>query len=162
MIQESRGVIPRTAYVSGGVSVTVCQGCGAELLVGEWPFCPHGRTGNYTAAHDEIPGGIVVENYGPHPIRFYSHSERRAYMRKHGLQERETFAPIPGTDKDPAGIPNPAGYIDEYTMRGKIELLLRAQGASGKQIQADMDHSRVVTGTVPDGAQLSDVLELVK
>lgn len=74
---------------------------------------------------DEIPGGIVVENYGRHPMRFDSHSERRAYLKKAGLQERERFAPLPGTDKDPQGVQNPAGYVDAYTMANAKELICR-------------------------------------
>src|SRR5262245_3070567 len=57
-----------------------------------------------TPFRDEIPGGIELENYGAKPMTFYSHSERRAYMEKAGLREKEKFAPFPGTDKDPAGI----------------------------------------------------------
>lgn len=88
-----------------------CSKCGAPVTTGEFPFCPHGRLSGAIIS-DEIPGGVTVENYGPHPITFYSHSERRAYMRQHGLAERETFAPLPGTDRDPQGIPNPNGYRD--------------------------------------------------
>lgn len=76
-------------------------------------------------ARDEIPGGIICENYGPHPIRFDSHSERRRYMAAHGLREKEKFSPAPGTDKDPQGIPNPAGYVDAYTLKNAAELICR-------------------------------------
>src|SRR5438876_8155268 len=92
-----------------------CDTCGQILSVGQWPMCPH-EYGSHSPFRDEIPGGIVVENYGPKPIRFDSHSERRAYMKAHGLSEKEHWAPFPGTDKDPMGIPNPAGYMDPYTL----------------------------------------------
>ena len=88
-----------------------CERCGASLEIGSWPFCPHGRSSLVTVP-DDIPGGVTVENYGPEPITFYSHAERRRYMRRHGLRETERFAPLPGTDRDPQGIPNPAGYRD--------------------------------------------------
>lgn len=74
---------------------------------------------------DGIPGGIVCENYGPNPIRFDSHSERREYMRTHALREKEKFSPLPGTDKDPQGIPNPAGYLDPYTLASGATLIAR-------------------------------------
>lgn len=74
---------------------------------------------------DEIPGGIICENYGPHPIRFDSHSERRRYMAAHGLREKEKFSPMPGTDKDPQGIPNPKGYVDPYTLAAAADLICR-------------------------------------
>lgn len=108
--------------------MTICEKCGRELVIGDFPFCPHplGRTSIY---RDEIPGGIVLENYGPQPVRFDSHSERRRYMKEHGLQEREKFSPLPGTDKDPAGIPNPRGYMDAQTLENAKTLLLRAQKA---------------------------------
>lgn len=106
---------------------TVCGKCGEVILSGRWPFCPHPPTGNQATGinRDEIPGGITLENYGPNPVTFYSHSERRAYMVAHGLQEREKFAPMPGTDIDPAGIPNPAGYMDPQTLENARVLLSR-------------------------------------
>lgn len=122
--------------------ITICDRCGQPLNVGEYPFCPHGHGGS-NIARDEIPGGIVVENYGPKPIRFDSHSDRRAYMKANGLQEREKFAPLPGTDKDPQGIPNPRGYVDQQTMENAKTLILRAQGALK---EPEIDTSRVIQG----------------
>jgi hypothetical protein len=104
-----------------------CDRCGKALDIGEHPFCPHGF-GNGVPFRDEIPGGITCENYGKDPITFYSHSERRAWMKAHGLNEKEHWAPFPGTDKDPMGIPNPAGYMDEVTRENARILLLRAAG----------------------------------
>lgn len=102
------------------------------LLVGTALLCRRckedleGRNNPSSATfRDEIPGGQTFENYGPHPITFYSHSERRAYMAAHGLREREKFAPMPGTDKDPQGIPNPKGYMDPKTLENAAILLSR-------------------------------------
>lgn len=103
-----------------------CDRCGVVLKVGDHPFCPH-QSATTAIFRDEIPGGVTVENYGPQPMTFYSHSERREYMRTHGLQEREKFSPKPGTDIDPAGIPNPKGYVDDYTRRAGEALILRQQ-----------------------------------
>lgn len=103
----------------------LCDACGQKLQIGDWPTCPHGQKGGYTNFKDDIPGGITVENYGPKPMTFYSHSERRRYMQEHGLQEREKFSPLPGTDKDPQGIPNPAGYMDPQTLENARILISR-------------------------------------
>lgn len=109
---------------------TVCGRCHRIITTGMWPFCPHPqRDGPPMLSRDEIPGGITLENYGPQPITFYSHSERRTYMRAHGLQEKEKFCPMPGTDIDPQGIPNPKGYVDKQTLENGKALLLRAQKA---------------------------------
>ena len=98
---------------------TQCPKCSHEIELGEHPFCPHGR-GIGTAVPDSIVGGMWLENYGPNPIKVYSHSERRKIMntvqydkttgQPYILTERETFAPLPGTDRDAQGIPNPNGY----------------------------------------------------
>lgn len=105
---------------------TVCGKCGHIFMGGEWPFCPHPqREGSPMIERDEIPGGITLENYGPHPVTVYSHSERRRLMVAQGLQEKETFCPLPGTDKDPQGIPNPKGYVDKQTLANATELICR-------------------------------------
>lgn len=75
---------------------------------------------------DEIPGGMVVENYGPKAIVFYTKSAMAEYRKRHGLIVKESFCPFPGTDSDPAGVMNPEGYVDAYTMNARKELLLRA------------------------------------
>lgn len=108
-----------------------CDTCGALLEVGQFPFCPHGQGAN-NIERDEIPGGIVLENYGKHPIRFDSHSERRRYMANHDLHEKEKFSPFPGTDRDPMGIPNPKGYVDPVTLENGRILIDRQQGAKTK------------------------------
>lgn len=105
---------------------TICGKCGVMITSGMWPFCPHPLSAEAAAIQrDDIPGGLVCENYGPNPITFYSHSERRAYMREHGLHETERFCPMPGTDIDPQGIPNPKGYMDPQTLKNGTILLTR-------------------------------------
>lgn len=94
-----------------------CQPC-VDALSGPAQTAP-------AVFRDDIPGGLTVENYGPQPITFYSHGERRRYMEAHGLHEKETFCPLPGTDKDPQGIPNPAGYVDAYTLAAGAALIAR-------------------------------------
>lgn len=104
---------------------TPCEKCGVEIEFGMYPFCPHSRTSTVMITRDEIVGGLTVENYGPEPVTFYTHTERRKYMKEHGLSEKETFCPMPGTDKDPQGIPNPKGYLDPKTLDNARELVSR-------------------------------------
>jgi len=107
-----------------------CDKCGHVMQIGEHPFCPHGSISTMFI-HDEIAGGLVLENYGPHPIKVYSHSERRRIMKERGLQEIEKFCPMPGTDIDPQGIPNPAGFMDPQTLENARVLISRNGQGSG-------------------------------
>lgn len=114
---------------------TVCGKCGLLLQEGQWPFCPHPQSGSPMIVRDEIPGGIIVENYGPHPMRFDSHSAMQKYRDAHGLQLLGKFCPMPGTDIDPQGIPNPAGYMDKQTLANATELICR----NGARIEPEWD-----------------------
>ena len=69
-----------------------CDQCGQPITVGDWPFCPHGRSA-LRAVGDDIPGGMVLENLGHEPVTVYSHTERKAIMRARGLQEQIRWTP---------------------------------------------------------------------
>jgi hypothetical protein len=129
---------------SGGEEVSTCSWCGQELQVGDWPWCPHGRSkgDEHKSSYvpDEIPGGLTLENVGPEPVTVYSRTEMNQLFESRGLQRKERFCPTPGTDKDPAGIPNPRGYMDPQTLANGAELILRAARAkaeSEKQARED-------------------------
>jgi hypothetical protein len=101
-------------------------------------FCHHDRKFagvNLDHTHfrpDAYPGGpITLENYGQQPVTFSCESERQAYMQKHELEQRERWCPFPGTDRDPAGVQNPEGYVDDVTLKNRAELFLRAHTAGG-------------------------------
>lgn len=134
-----------------------CDTCGDILQVGDYPFCPHGRASGFIN-RDEIPGGVTLENYGPTPVTFYSHSERRAYMAANGLREREKFSPTPGTDVDPQGIPNPKGYVDPYTLESGKALLLRQQKTPDSTFNPD-SVLRIDDPTVLTSEQASEMRE---
>lgn len=136
-----------TDFGYGDIIDGKCSKCEHIMVPGDYPFCPHG-VGMHAVARDEIPGGITLENYGPNPITFYSHSERRRHMKEHGLQEKEKFCPFPGTDKDPQGIPNPMGYLDKQTLEN-ARILVSRNGTSQPVIAPD---TSVVTG-VMDGEE---------
>lgn len=93
-----------------------CEKCGSELAVGDWPFCPHGDV--HWAVHgDECD--YVDENLGPEPIRIRSWSERRRLMKQQGLVDAPWYGPQSNTTRWD-------NCADEYTLRTKGELLLRA------------------------------------
>ena len=46
----------------------VCDRCGDELRIGDYPFCPHGR-GSTSIEDATWPGGRVFENMGDQPVR---------------------------------------------------------------------------------------------
>ena len=117
-----------------------CVECGRERHIGDWPACPH--PASHTSAHgDDIPGGMVLENYGPTPITVYSHTERLKIMKERGLELKERFCPKPGTDRDPAGVMNPAGYVDPQTLLNAATLILRAQG---QPVEEEFDPDTVI------------------
>lgn len=106
----------------------VCDNCHQIIHISDWPFCPHGRGAN--AIHvDDIPGGMWMENLGPHPVKVYSHTERERLMKEQGLELKEKFCPMPGTDVDPQGVQNPKGYVDAQTLANGIALITRQQVA---------------------------------
>jgi len=71
----------------------ICEKCGCDIPIGAWPFCPHGTSATYTNVRDDIPGGMVLENYGPEPVTVYSHSERRKLLKQRGLEEAAHHVP---------------------------------------------------------------------
>lgn len=110
-----------------------CEQCGVVIRVGMHWQCPH-EPYRGVAFADDIPGGLTVENYGPQPMTFYSHSARRRYMAENGLHETERFSPMPGTDKDPMGVQNPKGYMDPQTLDNARVLLSRTSKVKPEEL----------------------------
>lgn len=48
---------------------------------------------------DSIPGGMTIENMGPTPLTFYSHTDHRRAMAKRGLEPRVRHIGTPGSDR---------------------------------------------------------------
>lgn len=40
----------------------ICDKCGHELEIAEFPFCPHEKGANVTAISDSIEGGLMIEH----------------------------------------------------------------------------------------------------
>lgn len=69
-----------------------CETCGAELQLGDFPFCPHGR-GGFRNVPDDVPGGFVVENAWREPRTFYSQSEYEKALAADGMQLNPHYVP---------------------------------------------------------------------
>lgn len=73
-----------------------CDLCGKILVVGDWPFCPHGRGANYVLG-DEID--VTIEHFGPTPERFRSRERLAHRMRELRLERFVRHVGAPGSDK---------------------------------------------------------------
>ena len=77
-----------------------CPDCGQPIAIGSWPFCKDGHDrANVGVQPNDIPGGETLENVADHPVTFYSRSEKRRYLKEHGMVEFVRHVPVPGSDK---------------------------------------------------------------
>lgn len=68
-----------------------CDACGTELQIGDFPFCPHGRS-TLATRPDDVPGGFWIENGFATPQKFYSRSAYQQALAKRGLEQRVKWA----------------------------------------------------------------------
>lgn len=65
-----------------------CEKCGREYSIGDWPFCPHGKS-QLQVIGDDIPGGVWIRhgicNEDGTPRKYYSKGEIREAAFKKGL-----------------------------------------------------------------------------
>jgi len=96
-------------------------------------------------AADDIPGGIVLENLGPVPVKVYSHSELRRLLRQPRTDKQgNTYfltpfvrhVGVPGTDKSPHTTNWAAGITQETLDKAK-SLLERVGGATAPEFPAN-------------------------
>ena len=80
----------------------MCSKCGKELVVGEWPFCPHG-VGSNCVIQDSIEGGVEIKHGlcwpDGTPKKYYSKTEINKEAKKRGLTNLVEHVTPPGTDK---------------------------------------------------------------
>lgn len=64
-----------------------CDKCGAELQIGEWPFCKGDPSAHAPMTHfgDEPLTPYIDHNLGPEPIEIRTRGERRAIMSRNHL-----------------------------------------------------------------------------
>lgn len=102
-----------------------CDKCGAELAVGDFPFCPHGS--GFAASHgDELD--YIDHNLGRDPVHITSKAQRRQIMAERGLEEFIRHTPVPGTDHSPFTTDWSKGSIDPYTLAQAEALIARVHG----------------------------------
>lgn len=76
-----------------------CDLCHKVLAVGDFPFCPHGRS-EMKVIDDTLPGGArMLENLGPEPVYIETKSQLRSEMRARGLREFVRHVGDKGSDK---------------------------------------------------------------
>lgn len=68
--------------------------CGAAVKLGALRGVAH-------VHQDTFTGGLVVENWGPTPVRVDSKSDWRREMKARGFVHRDEHVGVPGTDKSP-------------------------------------------------------------
>lgn len=103
--------------------MTLCEKCGWELRIGDWPYCGEGRDHTPAVAHvigDEIVGGFVQEHFGHEPEVFYSKSAMARRAKELGL---EPFVRYSGDHEQ--HLTNWAAGIDAYTLESARSLLAR-------------------------------------
>ena len=66
------------------MSDVICSTCGATVLIGDWPWCPHGRSVSAVIG-DDIPGGFMQEHFGDKPEIFYSKKAMAKRAKELGL-----------------------------------------------------------------------------
>lgn len=98
----------------------VCEHCGRTVVIGEWPFCPHGTpSGNAIETNEQFIGGLTLENLGPDPVTVYSRTEFKQAMLTANVEQRIKW--VPG-DKH---LQNWGTYIDPQTLDNARVLLTR-------------------------------------
>jgi hypothetical protein len=76
----------------------ICEKCEKEIVVGEWPFCPHGfPLHGLKQLGDEIDE--INENVSHEPVHFRSRAEKKRYLKEHGLIEFVRHVGEQGSDK---------------------------------------------------------------
>lgn len=68
-----------------------CEKCGQELKIGDFPFCPHGRSSSVVIG-DDIPGGFRQENFGHEVEIFYSKRAMALRAKELGLEPMVRWA----------------------------------------------------------------------
>jgi hypothetical protein len=98
------------------------------------------------SAEDNIPGGLWLENYGPEPVKVYSHTERKKLLkvgadgnvRRDKIAEMVRHVSVPGTDRSPHTVDWSAGSIDAVTLDNARILVSRpASQDAGREASRD-------------------------
>jgi hypothetical protein len=74
------------------MTTCLCETCGADIHIGDFPFCPHGRA-SVNVHGDDVPGGFTVENGFSKPRTFYSKSAHQKALAAEGCEMRPYWHP---------------------------------------------------------------------
>lgn len=126
--------------------------CGGEV---EQQYVPN----NFRTFGDDIPGGMWIENLGPHPVKVYSHTERLNLMRKRGLIEIVRHVGVPGSDRSPhtssfdlppIGDPRPMYMLSAAEQRERREEAAKRLGMTVEELESVTTGLESVKDVVPD------------
>src|SRR5688500_18495853 len=123
-----------------------CDKCGAEIVIGAWPFCPHPAGAN-TVHQDEIPGGQWFENGFDTPQKFYSHSAHRKALEARGYE-----IVVKHAGEHDEHVTNWAAAVDAKTLENAAVLVSRGKISTPDQEEMPYPiYSGVVKGRIPEG-----------
>jgi hypothetical protein len=84
--------------------------CGWErddtFVIGEWPSCPQCGAAVSKVWKGKFPSVVddtiheTIENLGPTPVTFTSRSDKRTYLKMHGISEKVRHVGEAGSDKN--------------------------------------------------------------
>ena len=63
-----------------------CEDCGAEVQIGEWPWCPHGDALGFG---EEPMEPYFDEHVSPEGQKFTTRAERRRFMYRNNLEYKD-------------------------------------------------------------------------
>jgi hypothetical protein len=106
-----------------------CEKCGAEIRVGDFPFCPHGRA-SLAVEQDSIIGGQWFENGFSEPRFFES---KKAHLE---ALDAEGNMLAPRYVENDKVLTNWAAAIDPKTLENVTVLLSRKQRAYKDDVPA--------------------------
>lgn len=104
----------------------ICDRCGAELRVGDWPYCKgdpekHVPLAAAAVVDDQLDGGARwFEHLDHEPVWIDSKSQLKAELDKRGLRMTEKWA-----GESDRHLTNWAAAIDPYTLESARTLLTR-------------------------------------
>ena len=117
---------------------------------------------NHRSAEDNIPGGLWLENYGPHPLKVYSHTERKRLLKylpdgtmrrdrvtgqEYRLVEQVRHVGVPGSDRSPQT--SNWSTMDAVTLENARQLVSRVTGAPSADAHDPEDVANEPGATMP-------------
>lgn len=69
------------------MNIDICSDCGKEMEVGEWPFCPHGRS----TQHRFPPVEVDLGRLGKHTVNSHADFSRLERMHKRETGQEISF-----------------------------------------------------------------------